>query len=286
MKRRTFLHNAVAATSGAFLTTPLLSSRPAQWFPDKKIITISYNVYQFKGYPETDDTKFMLEDIRPQMADRMALELALYKPHIVTFQEAPAEEEVKKVAERMEMNYVYFDGGFPGVVLTKFDIVSSENCPLSSMDSPGELFSRHWGKAVLKSESDEILLYSIHMHPSNDEIRSKEVDEVLKVLGKDQFHEKKVIFQGDFNHEPIQQEYDRWKKAGLTDCYAKKGVEQRDTIKSTFPNRTVDYIWVNDKLESRLLRCRVLFEGNFRTNPMDERSIAISDHLPVMAEFS
>ena len=92
MKRRTFLQNFVAATSGAFLPTPLLSSRPVQWFPDKKIITISYNVYQFKGYPETDDTKFMLKDMRPQMPDRMALELSLYKPHIVTFQEAPAEE--------------------------------------------------------------------------------------------------------------------------------------------------------------------------------------------------
>ncbi|MCK5208727.1 MAG: hypothetical protein KAQ79_11920, partial [Cyclobacteriaceae bacterium] len=77
----------------------------------------------------------------------------------------------------------------------------------------------------------------------------------------------------------------RWGEAGLIDCYAEKGVEQRNTIKSTFPNRTVDYIWVNNRLEQRLLRCRVLFEGNFRTNPMDERSIALSDHLPVMAEF-
>ena len=75
------------------------------------------------------------------------------------------------------------------------------------------------------------------------------------------------------------------KDAGLIDCFAKKGVEQRNTIKSVFPKRTVDYIWVNKKLEDRLLRCKVLFEGNFRTNPMDARSIALSDHLPVMAEF-
>ncbi|MCK5102748.1 MAG: endonuclease/exonuclease/phosphatase family protein, partial [Cyclobacteriaceae bacterium] len=128
-------------------------------------------------------------------------------------------------------------------------------------------------------------LYSVHLHPSDDEMRWREVSEILKVMANDISNDKKVIFQGDFNHEPIQDEYQRWGEAGLLDCYAVKGVEQRNTIKSTFPNRTVDYIWVNKRLEQRLLRCRVLFEGNFRTNPMDERSIALSDHLPVMAEF-
>jgi endonuclease/exonuclease/phosphatase family metal-dependent hydrolase len=154
------------------------------------------------------------------------------------------------------------------------------------MKSPGDLCSRHWGKATLKSETDVIQLYSAHLHPSNEEIRAKEVAEVLKVMKEDIDRHQLVIFQGDLNHEPIQNEYDSWKNAGLTDCYMKKGVEQRNTIKSTFPNRTVDYIWVNDRLTNRLLRCKVLYEGNFRTNPMDERSVALSDHLPVMAEFS
>lgn len=256
-----------------------------QWYPNKKIITISYNVYEFKGYPETDDTKPVLGAMKPQMPERMALELALYKPDIITFQEAPAEVEVEKVAKLLDMNYVFFPGGFPGAVLTKFDIVASQNCPLATLKSPGDLFSRHWGVATLKSAHDEIKLYSIHMHPSNDEIRGREVTEALKVIDDDMAKGRKVILQGDFNHEPIQNEYERWKASGLTDCYGNKGVEQRNTIKSTFPNRTVDYIWVNDVLVKRLLRCKVLFEGNFRTNPMDERSVALSDHLPVMAEF-
>ena len=282
MKRRSFLKQSTIGFAAASIY-PATSF--AQWFPEKKITTISYNVYQFKGYPETDDTKPVLAAMKSQMAERMALELALYNPHIISFQEAPSEEEVCKVAKLLDMNYVFFPGGFPGAVLTKFDIVSSQNCPLVSIKSPGDLFSRHWGVATLKSAHDEIKLYSIHMHPSNDEIRSKEVAEVLKVIDDDLAKGRKIILQGDFNHEPIQNEYELWNEAGMVDCYIKKGVEQRNTIKSTFPNRTVDYIMVNDALVKRLLRCRVLYEGNFRTNPMDERSVALSDHLPVMAEF-
>lgn len=285
MKRRTFLRNTSVGTLGSVIGSPSGMANLSQWFPEKKIITISYNVFQFKGYPETDDTQFILKDMKLQIAERMALELALYKPHIITFQEAPEEKEVKKVADKLNMNYTYFPGGFPGAVLSKFEIVSSENCPLVSIKESGDLFSRHWGKAVLKSKDEEIQLYSIHMHPSNDEIRSREVNEVLNVMKQDLTDGKKVIFQGDFNHEPIQNEYQSWNDVGLIDCYAAKGVEQGNTIKSTFPNRTVDYVWVHESLKKRLLRCRVLFEGNFRTNPMDERSIALSDHLPVMAEF-
>ena len=283
MKRRSFFKTT---SLGVVATSLNPMSGFAQWFPEKKIVTITYNVFQFKGYPETDDTQFILKDMKVQMADRMALELALYAPHIITFQEAPEEEEVQRVAEKLGMNYVYFQGGFPGAVLTKFEIISTQNCPLVSMNQPGDLFSRHWGKVILKTQHEEIHLYSIHMHPSNDEIRGREVAEVLRVMKNDLDHGKMVVFQGDFNHEPIQDEYEQWEKAGLIDCYVQKGVEQRNTIKSTFPNRTVDYVWVNKPLEKRLLRCRVLFEGNFRTNPMDERSVALSDHLPVLAEFS
>ncbi len=285
MKRRIFIENAAFGIAGMTFLPNISIGEKLQWYPKKKIITISYNVYQFNGYPVTDDTKPLLKDIRPQMSDRLALELELYKPHIITFQEAPLEQEVKKVAEKLGMNYTYFPGGYPGALLTKFEITSSENCPLISMKSPGDLFSRHWGKATLKSPTEEIELYSVHMHPSNDSIRKREVDEILKVINKDISEGKRIIFQGDFNHEPIQNEYAMWQDAGLIDCFAKKGVEQRNTIKSVFPKRTVDYIWVNKIMEDRLLRCKVLFEGSFRTNPLDARSIALSDHLPVMAEF-
>jgi len=285
MQRRKFLKNSILGTTGVLLA-PSISFAGKQWFPEKKIVTISYNVYNFDGYPKTDDTKFILNDLKHQLPTRMAMELELYKPDIITFQEAPEEQKVKQVADLLGMNYVYFPGGYPGALLTKFKIKSSQNCPLISLKNRGKLFSRHWGRATLKSSTEEIIIYSVHLHPSNDSIRKKEIDEILQVIENDINEGKKIIFQGDFNHEPIQDEYKRWEDAGLIDCQAKKGVEQEYTIKSVFPNRRVDYIWINKTMEERLLRCKVLFEGNFRTNPLDERSIALSDHLPVMAEFS
>lgn len=285
MKRRNFVEKILLASTNVTFAASSLSAKNLQWFPKKKITTITYNVYAFHGYPKTDDTQFILKDAYSQMPERIALELALYRPDIITFQESPPEEDVKKVAEKLEMNYTYFSGGFPGALLSKFEIISSQNYPLVQKSDPGDLFSRHWGKALLRSKEEEVMVYSAHLHPSNDDIRSKEVTEVLKVIEDDAKNGQNFIFQGDFNHEPIQEEYARWTKARLTDCYMAKGVEQRNTIKSTFPNRTVDYIWVNESLAGRLLRCKVLFEGNFRNNPMDERSFALSDHLPVMAEF-
>jgi endonuclease/exonuclease/phosphatase family metal-dependent hydrolase len=285
MKRRRFIKNAALISTNLALTASSLAAKNWQWFPEKKITTITYNVYAFQGYPKTDDTQFILKDARVQMPERIALELALYHPDIITFQEAPAEEEVRKVAEKLEMHYTYFPGGFPGALLTKFDIVSTQNCPLVQKSEPGDLFSRHWGKALLKSKEEEVMIYSAHLHPSDDAIRAREVVEVLKVMEADATDRRNFIFQGDLNHEPIQDEYTQWMEAGLRDCYTAKGVEQRNTIKSTFPNRTVDYIWVNETLSKRLLRCKVLFEGNFRANLLDERSFALSDHLPVMAEF-
>lgn len=285
MKRRDFIEKGLLATANLAVATGSLKAHPWQWFPEKKITTITYNVYAFQGYPKTDDTQFILTDVHEQMPERIAMELALYRPDIITFQEAPPESEVRKAAEKLEMHYTYFPGGFPGALLTRFEILSAQNCPLVQKSEPGDLFSRHWGKALLKSEDEEIMIYSAHLHPSNDAIRAREVEEVLKVIAADTHNGLNFIFQGDLNHEPIQDEYARWEQAGLTDCYTAKGVEQRNTIKSTFPNRTVDYIWVNEALTKRLLRCKVLFEGNFRTNPMDERSFALSDHLPVMAEF-
>ncbi len=195
MKRRIFIENAAFGIAGMTFLPNISIGEKLQWYPKKKIITISYNVYQFNGYPVTDDTKPLLKDIRPQMSDRLALELELYKPHIITFQEAPLEQEVKKVAEKLGMNYTYFPGGYPGALLTKFEITSSENCPLISMKSPGDLFSRHWGKATLKSPTEVIELYSVHMHPSNDSIRKREIDEILKVISKDVSKGKKLFFR-------------------------------------------------------------------------------------------
>jgi endonuclease/exonuclease/phosphatase family metal-dependent hydrolase len=248
--------------------------------------TLSYNVLACKGYPETEPNRARLVQARPQMVQRMALELGLYAPDIVTFQESPSEETVAAIAGAMGRHYTYFPGGFPGAVISRFKILESQNCPLVQGPRPRDLFSRHWGRAVLDISGSRLTLYSAHLHPSDAAVRAREVTEALATMAADIAADGPLLFQGDLNHEPEGPEYPRWQAAGLVDAFVAGEGSTSFTIPSTSPRARIDYIWSNAALAARRQACRVLFEGAFRTNPADERSFALSDHLPVMADFA
>lgn len=280
MNRRTFFLTGTALVGTALL--PRLSRAQTPW---PGLRTITYNILACKGYPETDSNRAALQRARPQMVERMALELALYDPDIVTFQESPTEEKVAAIARAMGRHHTYFPGGFPGAVISRFKIVESQNCPLKQGPRPSDLFTRHWGRAVLEMNGRRLTVYSAHLHPSNAEVRAREVTAALEVMATDLAGDAPVLFQGDLNHRPDGPEYARWKAAGLVDTCEREGGQSDYTIPSTTPRHRIDYIWANSALSRRFSSARVLFEGNFRTNPADERSFALSDHLPVMAEF-
>ena len=116
-------------------------------------------------------------------------------------------------------------------------------------------------------------------------MRAREVTEALKSMARDLAGDAPVLFQGDLNHRPDGPEYARWRAAGLVDTYTRNDGLATSTIPSTTPEARIDYIWANPPLANRCQSFRVLFEGGFRTNPEDARSFALSDHLPVMADF-
>lgn len=247
--------------------------------------TITYNILACHGYPVTPANQQYLERARTQMPTRLALELALYQPDIVSFQESPAKHVVADIARQLGMQHAYFPGGFPGSLLTRFEILKAENCPLAQGERPPDLFTRHWGRAVLRAGTEEITFYSAHLHPTSEDIRAREITEILRVMSKDLARGVPLLFQGDLNSRPEGPEYPRWVKAGLTDAFASKGTGLCRTYGSDEPDKRIDYIWVHGPLAERVRECRVLFEGAFRTNPEDPRSFALSDHIPVMAAF-
>ena len=267
--------------------------------PDKRggnrrvMRTITYNVLSCSGWAAKDADTERLERARnrqdpakpSQIPRRIALELALYDPDIVSFQEAPAEAIVAEIAEALHMRYAYFPGGVHGAILTRYRIVDTQNRPTAGqVRSPG-LFSRHWCRAVLDTDREELVFYGAHLHPGQADIRADEVTEMLAVMQKDLASDRSLLFQGDLNHQPDEPEYQRWIEAGLTDSFATKGVGQPLTILAAEPSRRIDYIWSHGPMAGRLRRCRVLYEGAFRTNLNDPGSFALSDHLPVLAEF-
>ena len=250
--------------------------------------TITYNVLACRGFPTTDDNRAVLRAARSQMTARMALELALYEPDIVTFQESPAESVSAEIADRMGMNYTYFPGGYPGTVITRFEITESTNKPLAPSVGPDEvrgLFTRHWGRAVLKTDDGDLALYSAHLHPGNVETRGKEVTQMLAAMSADIESGRDMILQGDLNHMPDGPEYQRWVDAGLRDALVEKGDAAAFTFASTEPRFRIDYVWSHGPIADCLTECRVLFEGAFRTNSDDPKSFALSDHIPVLAVF-
>lgn len=278
--RRQFLRTGATVVAGSLVARERLES------PGPPVRTITYNVLGCRGYPRTDANRNRLERAGEHMGDRLALELELHEPDIVTFQESPPAPRVAAIAERMGYRHASFEDDFPGSLLSRHEVVSVQNRPRAKQPRPGGLFTRHWGRAVLRVHGEEIVLFSAHLHPSKARIREREVSEMLEVMKDDLDSGRSLIFQGDLNHTPDGPEYGRWREAGWVDTFARAGKGDGRTFRSTERRRRIDYIFAHGPIAGRLRECRVLFEGGFRTNPEDPRSFALSDHLPVMASFA
>lgn len=253
----------------------------------KPLRVIAYNVYACKGWPEERPlAKKAVE--KGQMAKRLAMELALYEPDIINFSESPSEAVAKEVASQLGMNHVRFPSGgnWPGTLLSKFEIIDSENVPLGD-DRPKELFTRHWGKGTIKLPNGEsLIVHSAHLFPVADPtIRLKEIKAMLASMKDDQNTGRSMLLIGDLNHGPDSEEYKLWIDAGWTDTFAKVGKGEGLTIKADNPKYRIDYVMATGPIANQIVESRPLFEGAFRLNVADENSFALSDHLPQLAVF-
>ncbi len=230
------------------------------------------------------------------MAERLALELALYQPDLVTFQESPAEALVAEIAKELGFHHAWFPGGwpgnedwpggFPGTIISRFPIKENTNRPPANHAHDEALFTRHWCGATLETDEGPLRVFSAHLHPQDEAIRAREITAILEVLDQALASGESLLFQGALNHRPEGPEYERWVKAGLVDTLAAAtGKKDTPTFSSTAPKERIDYIWAGGPIASRITESRVLFEGAFRTNPEDPTSFALSDHVPVLARF-
>jgi endonuclease/exonuclease/phosphatase family metal-dependent hydrolase len=249
---------------------------------------IAYNVYKCTGWPNNRPLAQQATKTG-QMPERLALELALYEPDIINFSESPEEPVVKEIADRLGMSYVYFPSGqnWPGALLTRFEIVSSKNCPVVGGERPKELFTRHWGMTEIRhSNGQTLIVHSAHLRPGAEpEIRQREITEMLRSMKADLEAGRSMLLIGDLNHSPEQPEYEMWKKAGWVDTFAQVGEGDGATIKADLPKWRIDYVWATGPIADGIVESRPLYQGAFRLNISDPQSVALSDHLPQLAVF-
>lgn len=253
----------------------------------KPLRVIAYNIYALNGWPhERNLAKQAVAN--GQMAKRLAMELALHDPDIINFSESPKEELTKEVAELLGMNHVRFPSGgnWPGTLLSKFEILESQNAPVKG-GSPKELFTRHWGRATVKLPGDDpLIVRSAHLYPVADPtIRLKEIRAMIESMKPDLDSGKSMLLIGDLNHGPDTDEYKLWIDAGWVDTFAKIGKGEGPTFKSDIPEWRIDYVMAAGPIAERVVESRPLFEGAFRLNIDDNESFALSDHLPQLAVF-
>ncbi len=253
----------------------------------KPLRVIAYNIYKCTGWP--DDRPLAKRAVAEgQMAKRLAMELALHDPDIINFSESPSEKLTKEVAELLGMNHVRFPSGgnWPGTLLSKFEVTDSQNAPMKG-ERPKELFTRHWGRAIVKLPNDDpLIVHSAHLYPVADPtIRLKEIRAMIESMKPDLDAGRSMLLIGDLNHGPGTEEYKLWIDAGWMDSFAQVGNGDGPTFKSDIPEWRIDYVMAAGPIAKRVIESRPLFEGAFRMNINDKDSFALSDHLPQLAVF-
>lgn len=290
LNRRRFL--AGTAASGASLlaagtaTQDSADTASARAPQSAGFTTITYNVRACEGWGARKGYEARLAAARKQFPLRLALEFALYKPDVITLMEAPREATVAELAGHLHMQYFHYAEGAPGAILTRCPVVESKDRPGGSGPCPEALRGRYFARTVLDTALGRIILYSAHLTSRNKERRMKEVHAIIEVMRGDLASGQSVILQGDLNHTSRWPEYQEWRQAGLVDAFALKGSGVQATQGPTKPVLRLDYIWLHGPIAERLIECRVLFEGAFRTHPEDPATFTFSDHLPVMAAFA
>lgn len=270
-------------TSLALANSTLFAEDPKS----RPLRVIAYNIYKCTGWPK-NRAGAKRAVAKGQMAKRLAMELALHEPDIINFSESPSEELTKEVAKLMGMNHVRFPSGgnWPGTLLSKFEITESQNAPMKG-GRPKELFTRHWGRAVIKlPDGEPLIVHSVHLYPTADPtVRLKEIQAMIESMKPDFDAGKPMLVIGDLNHGPDSEEYKLWIDAGWVDTFAKIGKGDGLTFKSDIPKRRIDFVMAAGPIANQVVESKPLFEGAFRLNVDDEESFALSDHLPQLAVF-
>lgn len=260
--------------------------------------TIAYNVHACTGcgWPDKEAVGHLKE---VSMADAFATALGRLEPDIITFSEAPSDSIVQIIGKRLGMQAVSFSSkgeqqrwpgsSWPGALFTRLEMLDATDRSSKYGPGPEELFTRHWGRVMLRTKEGELIVHSAHLYPdASSTAQQREVEKMIQVLREDIKSGRSVLLQGDLNHEPKDTLYEGWKKAGLIDAFLRCGIGPGETTGPTGvnnPTRRLDYIFAHGPIVERPRECRVLSDPPFQLDLGVSKPWSLSDHLPVIAVF-
>jgi len=183
--------------------------------PKTELTVISHNVLAYAGHP--DSVWITNNDIVVKAVEFYKI----HDPDIIVLQEAPVESVVATLAELLNFNYVYFNQGspgstqypygFPGAILSHFDIHNPRDFNKNNPEKPSYIFQRHLGSATIETPSGPVFVVASHLCANwggvfREETRMAEVQYVKEnVKFCDQC--KLNIWASDFNFKPESKPY-------------------------------------------------------------------------------
>lgn len=249
--------------------------------------TIAYNVYGCTGWP--DEIAEETWGSEGEVVDRTATALAATDWDLLTIAEAPPAGVVRDLSTELGTDARVFPsrGDWPGAVITDLPILEADAAPELLDEPPADLFTRHAGRAVVTTEGDDFVVYSVHLHPSDEATRIAEIEHLREAIQVDLGADRPVVLQGDLNHRPDGPEYDVWRDIGLTDAYVAAGTEPERTFRADEPAERIDYVWVSERLVEHVEAVGVVVDPPFGPGTAFTRPDGpfLSDHLPVAVEF-
>jgi endonuclease/exonuclease/phosphatase family metal-dependent hydrolase len=262
-----------------------LSFLTLQVFALGSIKIITHNVLAFSGHPK-----------KIHQTDSMVFAKAVdfYKNlqlDIIILQECPPEQYIKKLAKKLNSNYVFFEAkypgnttfpyGFPGCIITKYPIVHSFDVNVVQPNIADSIFQRHAGQVIIKTEDGPIQITGIHLcanwgNVNRESTRMSELDILFSKLPSCDSCIANII-AGDFNSLPESAPYNKMLEAGYIDTHA--GLSEATV---PVPNSTarIDYIFIHQDADFFYLPV------NASVPFYDNAGLYLSDHQPCLTVFS
>lgn len=264
---------ALAAVAALVLAGGAPAAQEGPQVPDRQLTAMSYNIHHGVDANENLDLDRIAGEIRRQDAEVVGLqEVDRHWSARSDF-----EDQARELAAELDMHYVFGanldrDPAEPGqprrqygtAILSEYPILESVNTPLPRPEG-GE--QRGLLEALVNVRGLPVRVYNTHLQHDSAVERSAQVETIMQRVGE---FEEPTVLLGDLNARPEAPELaplftrfdDAWIEGGSGPGY---------TISSAAPYARIDYALVSPDIA--VTQARV------------PRTLASSDHLPVVAEL-